>query len=106
VDMAPPPFFQVGEATKVLVGSDGYIKDIGKNIPEWNGLDTGLFLLNTAIFDTINNMENRQAPFILSHCMEELIRNHRLWACDVSGFFWLDIDTWKEVTLANEKCSL
>lgn len=106
VDMKPSSFFQVQEATKVLVGSDGYIKDIGKKIPEWNGLDTGLFLLDDTIFDVINNMKNRQNPLVLSQCMGEMIKSCGLWACDVSGFFWLDIDTQKDITLANEKVDL
>jgi CDP-L-myo-inositol myo-inositolphosphotransferase len=106
VDMTPSSFFHVKEATTVLVGSDGYIKNIGKNISEWNGLDTGLFLLDTAIFDVINRMESQQAPLVLSQCMGEMIKSCGLWACDVSGFFWLDIDTQKDIALANEKCDL
>ncbi|MFQ6086990.1 MAG: sugar phosphate nucleotidyltransferase [Candidatus Bathyarchaeia archaeon] len=106
VDLKLPNFFQVKDATKVLVGSDGYIKDIGKTIPRWNGLDTGLFLLDDTIFDTVHQMVKTRNPLILSQCIGQMIKSHELWACDVSGFFWLDVDTWEDLLLARERCSL
>jgi len=106
VDFEPLPSFKDRDATKVLVASDGYIKDIGKSIPQWNGVDTGLFLLNGAIFDVLDHVKNMANPLTLSYCVKQMIKSHRLWACDVSGFFWLDIDTWEDLALARERCSL
>lgn len=106
VDSKPIYSFKVKDATKVLVDSDGYIKDIGKTIPVWNGFDTGLFLLNNTIFDVINQMKKTMTPLTISHCVKQMIRSCRLWACDVSGFFWLDIDTCEDLSLARERCNL
>ncbi|MFQ6064838.1 MAG: sugar phosphate nucleotidyltransferase [Candidatus Bathyarchaeia archaeon] len=97
---------KVKEATKVLVGSDGYIKDIGKAIPRWNALDTGLFLLNGAIFEAINDMKKVTNLLSLSHCVKHMIESHELWACDVSGSLWLDIDTWEDLAHVRERCYL
>ena len=102
VDLKTLHSFKVKDATKVLVGSDGYIEDIGKAIPSWNGLDTGLFLLNNTIFDVINQMKKTTNPLTLSRCVKQMIKNRTLWACDVSGLFWLDIDTWEDLALARE----
>lgn len=93
---------RVNDSTKVLVGSDGYVRDIGKAIPSWNGIDTGLFLLNGTIFDVINQMKEMKNPFTLSCFIRQMIKSHKLWACDVSGLFWLDVDTWDDIARARE----
>lgn len=106
VDLNPSLTFKVKEATKVLVDSDGYIQDIGKAIPIWNGVDTGLFLLNNIIFNIINKMENMVTPLTLSCCVKKMIKSQKLWACDVSGLFWLDIDTHEDLALARERYNI
>ncbi len=107
VDLKPLfPSFKVEDATKVLVGSDGYVEDIGKTIPNWNGVDTGLFLLNNSIFKVINQLEKMMNPLTLSCCIKQIIKSHRIWACDVSGSFWLDIDTLDDLAFARERYSL
>lgn len=99
-----PP--QVKDATKVLICEEGYIKDIGKSIPRWNAVDTGVFLLTNAVFKIIKGMEERNAPLTLSRCIKRLIESHLMWACDVSGSFWLDIDTWKDLDFACRRLKL
>ncbi|MGC9345651.1 MAG: sugar phosphate nucleotidyltransferase [Candidatus Bathyarchaeales archaeon] len=100
VDRKPRYLRRIEEATRVLVDERGYIKGIGKDIPQWNGVDTGVFLLNRAIFEAINRMEKRANSLTLSLCIKQLIKNQPLWACDVTGAFWLDIDTWEDLCLA------
>ena len=78
------------EATKVLVDEEGYINDIGKGVPEWNGIDTGVFILDTRVFNLIPGSRSEHE---ISDCMKELIDESSLRACDVSGLFWLDVDT-------------
>ena len=100
VDRDPLYIHKKEEATKVLVGEDGYIKDIGKRILIWNGVDTGIFLLNPTIFRIIEMAEEKTKPLTLSYCMKQMIKNHPLWACDVSGRFWIDVDTLEDLTYA------
>ena len=111
VDRAPllcvdcrPYESQVEEATKVLVGVDGYVKDIGKNIFSWNAIDTGTFLLDKQVFNEIKRAEHKfSPPLTLSKCTKQMIKGgNKLWACDVSGCFWLDIDTIEDLVLAEQ----
>lgn len=106
VDRQPrfPP--QVKDATKVLMGEDGYIKDIGKSICRWNAVDTGVFLLTNAVFEVIKGMEERTGPLTLSRCIKRLIEIRHMWACDVSGFFWLDIDTCEDLDFVRRRLKL
>jgi choline kinase len=103
VDRKPDHLRRIDEATKVLVDEKGYVREIGKGIPQWNGVDTGVFLLNHAIFEAINRVEKGVNPLTLSHCIKQLIKDQPLWACDVTGAFWLDIDTWEDLALARRR---
>lgn len=93
---APP---QLNDATKVLIDEKGYILRIGKRIKKWNAIDTGVFLLTPAVFTAISHLigKKKQGPN-LSHCINWLIRRGgRVRACDVSGCFWMDVDTWEDL---------
>jgi len=103
VDRQTRGFVELEEATKVLVGVDGYVKDIGKEIPSWNAVDTGVFLFDHKIFEAIRNVEGKYSFLTLSRCIKQMIREGvPLWACDVSGKFWMDIDTSEHVALAEQ----
>jgi len=93
---------KIKDSTKVLVDSNGFIKDIGKDIPSWNAIDTGIFLLDNKIFQIIEQMETKKIfPLTVSQCIKQMITaGVSLWACDVSDSLWLDIDTPQDLTLA------
>ena len=80
----------VEEATKVYVNKEGMIKKIGKEINEWNGVDTGIFHLNTDFF---NLFDTECELSKVSECMRRLINQSSLAACDVTGLPWIDVDT-------------
>jgi len=105
VDKTPyyPP--QTNDATKVLVNPESFIRDIGKDISLWNGIDTGVFLLNSKIFQIIETVaiNSSHSPLTLSRCLKQMIsEGNPLWACDVSGSFWLDIDTLGDLLFAEK----
>jgi choline kinase len=105
VDRKPCYPSKIKDSTKVLVDSNGFITDIGKEIPSWNAIDTGVFVLNGKIFQTIELMEKKKAvtPLTLNHCVRQMIAaGNSLWACDVSGNLWLDIDTMEDLVLAEQ----
>ena len=98
VDHKPrhPPL--INDATKVLVDPNGFIADIGKHIPVWNSVDTGVFLLDGTIFQIIEQMEKKVSPLTITKCIKQLILDGKpLWACDVSNLLWFDIDTPEDV---------
>lgn len=102
VDWKPRYSPQIKDATKVLVDEGNFIRDIGKDIPLWNAVDTGVFLLNGRIFQIIEDeMRNAVSPLTLSRCLRRMISaGLSLWACDVSGCLWLDIDTFEDLMFA------
>jgi choline kinase len=95
VDYTPAQHHQLAEATKVIVDKAGCIKDIGKNLICWDGLDTGVFLLTENFFRALDKLVPRLGIDIeISDVIRFLIsRGHRFDTCNVSGCFWVDVDT-------------
>lgn len=94
VDKKPRYLRDVGEATKVLVSEEGAIVDIGKEIPMWNGVDTGFFILDREIVKIAERLSRINRYVSLSEILKYVISEGRsVKAVDVSGCFWIDIDT-------------
>lgn len=102
VDYFPKYPSQLKDATKVFVNQRGFVEDIGKEILQWNAVDTGVFILDNKIFEAIEQ-GGKKYPSTLSEHVKYMINNLApLSACDVSGLFWLDIDLPEDVALAME----
>lgn len=102
IDKSPryPP--QVKDATKVLVNRRDQIVDIGKDIPLWNAVDTGLFMLDNTIFEVIHMLEKRKPDLTITDCIKHLTLNVKpVWGFDISGYVWFDIDTQQDVEFVN-----
>ncbi|MBA7658576.1 Bifunctional IPC transferase and DIPP synthase [subsurface metagenome] len=101
VDYTPAKHHQVDEATKVTVDSDGCIKDIGKDLLYWDALDTGVFLLTENFFQALDELVPRLGIDIeISDVVRSLMsRGHRFDTCDVSGYFWADVDTEEDLKM-------
>ncbi|MHA1836192.1 MAG: phosphocholine cytidylyltransferase family protein [Candidatus Odinarchaeia archaeon] len=98
VDFMPKFSSQLKDATKVLVDELGYITDIGKNITNWNGVDTGVFILNMDVFDIIEDLKSYKQKITITDCVKKFAKLSRpLWACDVSERIWFDIDTLEDL---------
>jgi choline kinase len=106
VDRQPAPIVQVDEATLVWVDWTGWIRCIGKNLPRWNGLDTGVFWLTPAIFRAVEALRagGLSAPTLTQACRWLIECGGGLSACDVSGLFWTDVDTVADLRRA--ECAL
>lgn len=89
---APP---QVKDATKVWVNEAGFIARIGKGIEPWNAIDTGVFLCTSHVFAAISHLPRAGDEGCgISDAVTWLIeKGHGMRACDVSGAFWMDVDT-------------
>jgi|Deesub1362A_J573_1020465.scaffolds.fasta_scaffold00051_115 CDP-L-myo-inositol myo-inositolphosphotransferase len=81
------------EATKVLVEGSKIIS-IGKNIKKFNAIDTGIFLCTNEVTEIAGEFEGK---FTVTDVMSKLSQKGKLLACDVTGFFWRDIDTKEEL---------
>jgi choline kinase len=95
VDRQPSPIIEVDEATQVWVDRMGWIRRISKNLPSWNSLDTGVFWLTPAIFQAVEAVSaaGLSAPTLTQVCRWLIEHGEGLRACDVSGLFWIDVDT-------------
>ena len=98
---------QMEEGTRVLVEEHGYIVSIGKNLKNWNGIDAGVFRFWPDIFEAIEQeFSEERAQYELSHAVTRLIsEGGALQACDVSGSFWHDVDTWEDLVYVREAVS-
>jgi len=95
IDYTPAKHLHLAEATKVVVDSVGYIKDIGKDLIYWDAIDTGVFLLTGNFFQVLGELVPKLGIDIeISDVIRFLVsRGHRFDTCDVSGRFWADVDT-------------
>ena len=83
--------FDLDDATKVRRQGD-FIVDIGKDIHNYDGLDTGMFLCSRALFGKLDSsMTNGNCS--LSDGMRQLARERSLRAVEIGGARWHDVDT-------------
>jgi choline kinase len=95
VDRNPVHVKDLEDATKVMVKLDGSVKDIGKEIVDWNYIDTGVFILPSNVFKVLDETVSE-----LSKHMMMFIEAKQLVACDVTDIPWLDIDTLQDLEYA------
>ena len=71
---------------------EGIIKAIGKGLNHFNGYDTGAFLCSPALFEALEETF-AEGHSTLSHAVQRLAQDGQVTAVDVSGCFWIDVDT-------------
>ncbi len=92
VDRAVGRIFDLPDATKVLC-EGRRIRDIGKEIPQYNGIDCGIFRLKPVFFIAMERAIS-QGKESLSNGIEELIAMGDFEASFIcEGARWLDVDT-------------
>jgi 1L-myo-inositol 1-phosphate cytidylyltransferase len=96
-DASPRDAEYVAEATLLDFDRHGRVTGIGKGRRSWRALDTGAFILQPAAWHAVE-----AAPFRceLSAIFTRLAATHGLYAVDVSGTFWYDIDTPEDLATA------
>ena len=86
---------QVNDGTRVMTDSKGRIIEIGKDLKNWQSIDTGLFMMDSEVLDNIKYLISRQGKKVtISEVVQHMADNGRHFqTCDVSGQFWADVDT-------------
>lgn len=84
--------FDIDDATKVKIQA-GRIAKIGKTLPEYDALDTGVFRIGPALIDELGRVEARDGDCSLSDGVQALARRGLFHACDVGDARWVDVDT-------------
>ncbi|HVN80531.1 MAG TPA: NTP transferase domain-containing protein [Terriglobia bacterium] len=91
VDPKIDSVFDLDDATKVRREGDRIV-DIGKEIANYDALDTGMFLCNPVLFDRLKSA-TRDGNCSLSEGMRELARERKLRALEIGEASWQDVDT-------------
>ena len=86
--------YDLDDCTKVF-GKKSYITNIGKNLPEYNRLDMGVFVMKSASIRGISEkIEKTHTKFGVSDIVISAINsNLKVSYLDFSSTIWLDIDT-------------
>jgi len=90
-----PKYVDLDEATKIKV-ANGRVEDIGKNLKQFDCVDTGFFVLDDTIFDYAEKLKDREEI-----ALSEIVKLARLPVTHVDGEFWMDVDTKEDVKRAN-----
>ncbi|MBI2767419.1 MAG: NTP transferase domain-containing protein [Chloroflexi bacterium] len=88
----------IEEATRLAVAADGRVTAIGKRLEHWSALDTGAFYLDPSA--AWSAVDAAPEDCELSVIFAELARRGGLFAADVSGALWYDIDTPEDLSAA------
>ena len=86
------PGIDLDDATKVRVDSQQRITAIGKELTEYDALDTGVFLYDRELFEALRIAEQRDAHS-LTDANRILIERGRLRSVPVGSLLWQDVDT-------------
>ncbi|RME47322.1 MAG: phosphocholine cytidylyltransferase family protein [Deltaproteobacteria bacterium] len=92
VDRKLDTIFDMEDATKVQVDR-GRIVDIGKTIPAFNAVDTGIFACTPAIFPALSTIAQERGDVSLSEGVKRLALEGRAFVMDIEGGWWQDVDT-------------
>jgi len=76
---------------KFVSTGNGKIRDIGKDLTDFNGIDTGVFLCTPGIFAALERSTEENGEPTLSGVVKTLVGDACARAVDISGHFWIDV---------------
>lgn len=91
VDSNLDGIFDMEDATKVLLDGDR-IEKIGKELADYNAVDTGMFLCSPFLFTALEQ-SIASGEGSLSGGIRVLSEQGTMRTVDIEGHFWLDVDT-------------
>ena len=86
------PQLDLDDATKLALDREGRILRIGKTLPDYDAVDTGIFLAGPALFDALRASLANGASGSLSEGVQALAAAGEAWTFDIGGRWWLDVD--------------
>ena len=100
IDRTFPSHINMDDATKVWIKEDK-IKKIGKNIENFNGIDTGIFMCQPSLFEIIEKSVKNGGES-LSNAIQILADENRMLYCDIGEKFWIDVDDAQDLKNAEQ----
>jgi histidinol-phosphate aminotransferase len=92
VDYDAERCFDIDDATKVRA-TGGLITDIGKELQDYDALDTGVFRIGPELLRDLRKLDAERGDCSLSDGVRALARRGRFHAVDVGDVRWIDVDT-------------
>lgn len=89
------------DTTKAVVKGNRVVS-LNKNLSDYNGFDTGMFLCSPSVFKALERSV-RQNKNSLSDGMRILVKERKLRSFNIQGNFWADCDTYKDFKFAEKK---
>lgn len=99
------PDLDLEDATRVRVGKDGRIEQIGKMLEPYNAVDTGLFLATPDLREAILADAAAGGAGSLSEGVRRLANESRAFTIDIGNRWWIDVDDPAAFALAEQKLS-
>ena len=96
------PGLDLDDATKVRTGTRGEIVRIGKQLAEFDAVDTGIFLAGPELEKALREVIGAGGSGSLSEGVQRLADGGRAMTVDVSGCRWLDVDDPRALALAQD----
>lgn len=94
VDRKLDVIYDMDDATKVQVeGKVQHIVDIGKEIAQFNAVDTGLFACSGRLVECLDEVRTARGDCSLTDGMKLLLRDATFRALDIGAAWWQDVDT-------------
>lgn len=94
--------FDIDDATLVKV-EGSQINDIGKRIKEFNAVDTGVFLIDKTFIQGLEEIYKNKGDCTITDGVKYCISKGKMNAVDVTGEFWIDIDTAEDLKEAKRR---
>lgn len=91
VDYRVDRVFDLADAKKI-VERDGYLVDIGRNLAQFDAVDTGLFACTPALFDALETARKSGAGTV-DDALRVLAAERRMRTFDIGDGYWQDVDT-------------
>lgn len=104
VDCRPAPHEVVEEATKVTLDGSRILA-IGKDLPRFDALDTGMFVCSPAVFDALEQSQ-RSGDTTLSGGIRQLAARGLMHGIDIGDAEWFDIDTMADLEAAETRLAV
>lgn len=93
VDRKLDTIFDMDDATKVVTDAHERIVRIGKQLDEFDAVDTGVFRCDPQVFDELEQVYAEKGDTSLSDGVQRLAARKLARTADVGGAWWQDVDT-------------
>lgn len=93
VDSKIDQVYDLDDATKVLCDESGHIVTIGKQLREFNVIDTGLFVVNSDLCRVLRRIYEQNGDCSLSEGIQKLADTRVMHTRNIGAAGWQDIDT-------------